>query len=62
MAKPKIPMFTTRNDKRGLSQAIFIAVGLAIILSGLWFLYQSNAPYHPETSGAEGEIYLATDG
>lgn len=61
MAQHPIPMSPPKEDKRGLSQAIFIAVGIAIILGGLWFLYQSTAPYHPDTSGAEGEIFLATD-
>ena len=32
----------------GRSQAIFVAVGLVIVLGGLWLLYQSDGPYHPE--------------
>tara|TARA_R110002124_G_scaffold100496_2_gene247445 strand:- start:944 stop:1093 length:150 start_codon:yes stop_codon:yes gene_type:complete len=48
MAQQSTPMSETQKDKRGLSQAIFIAVGIAIILGGLWVLYQSSAPYHPD--------------
>ncbi|QFT58454.1 hypothetical protein FIU94_06400 [Sulfitobacter sp. THAF37] len=51
---------TAKNDKT-LSQAIFIIVGVMIIAGGLWFLYQDTAPYHPDVSGAEGELYLSDD-
>ncbi|GLT12845.1 hypothetical protein PVW51_01580 [Sulfitobacter sp. PR48] len=50
-----------QSDDRGLSQAIFIMVGIGIILGGLWFLYQSTAPYHPDVTGGQEEIYLSTD-
>lgn len=61
MAHESNTMSDTKNDNRSLSQAIFILVGLAIIAGGLWVLYQSTAPYHPDVSGVEGEIYLSTD-
>ena len=42
----------------GRSQAIFIAVGLAIVLGGLWMLYGSDGPYHPEGPVTRGEVQL----
>ena len=36
-----------RGRDRGLSQFLFVAVGLAIIIGGLWTLYMDDAPYHP---------------
>ncbi len=42
----------------GRSQAIFIAVGLAIVLGGLWMLYGSEGPYHPEGSVTQSEVQL----
>ena len=41
---------------RGFSQFLFIAVGLAIIIAGLWSLYMGDAPYHPEVG--QGEVIL----
>jgi hypothetical protein len=40
------------------SHLIFVAVGLAIIVGGLWLLYVSDAPYHPDVpvSGSE-DVY-----
>lgn len=45
---------STASDARGLSQVIFVAVGLTIIVGGLWMLYMGDAPYHPEVTQAEG--------
>ncbi len=39
---------STRTDETKKSQTIFIAVGLAIVLGGLWVLYDTDGPYHPE--------------
>ncbi|APE44905.1 hypothetical protein BOO69_16945 [Sulfitobacter alexandrii] len=61
MAHHSNSVHRTPKDDKALSQAIFIVVGLAIIAGGLWFLYQDNAPYHPDVSGTEGELYLSTD-
>lgn len=61
MAHHSNSMSDSKNDNRGVSQMIFIIVGLVIIVSGLWFLYQDNAPYHPDVTGSEGEIYLPAD-
>ncbi|MGJ8615882.1 MAG: hypothetical protein ACSHWS_03515 [Sulfitobacter sp.] len=30
------------------SQTVFITVGLAIVVGGLWLLYDLDGPYHPE--------------
>ena len=37
----------------GRSHAIFIAVGVAIILGGLWLLYSNTGPYHPDIPVSE---------
>ncbi len=29
-------------------QIIFMVVGIAIIVGGLWFVYEGDAPYHPD--------------
>tara|TARA_R110002049_G_scaffold44333_5_gene130062 strand:- start:110529 stop:110717 length:189 start_codon:yes stop_codon:yes gene_type:complete len=34
-------------------QILFMSVGLAIIMAGLWWLYEVNAPYHPELQGSD---------
>lgn len=36
----------TLDSNRG--QVIFIVVGLAIVLGGLWLLYSAEGPYHPD--------------
>jgi len=36
----------TEGSKR--SQMVFITVGLAIVIGGLWLLYDLDGPYHPE--------------
>ncbi len=41
---------------RGLSQIMFVVIGLGIITGGLWTLYMADAPYHPEV-----DIQLAAD-
>lgn len=35
----------------GITQAIFVAALLFIILAGGWSLYMQHAPYHPEAQG-----------
>jgi len=44
-----------------LSQALFVLAGLAIIAGGIWTLYMSNAPYHPEVGMTGGEVFLASE-
>ena len=48
-------------DDRGRSQFVFIAVGLAIIIGGLWILYDSSGPYHPQLPLSENETYLPAE-
>ncbi|MEM6938942.1 MAG: hypothetical protein AAF943_00690 [Pseudomonadota bacterium] len=40
---------------RLLPQALVIGVGVAIIVSGAWSLYMTDAPYHPA-----GEITIVS--
>lgn len=44
-----------------LSQTLFVLVSITIIVGGLWTLYMGDAPYHPEVSATQGEIFLASD-
>lgn len=39
---------SVKTDETKKSQIIFIAVGLAIVIGGLWMLYDSDGPYHPD--------------
>ena len=55
----KLP--STRTDETNKSQAIFIAVGLAIVLGGLWLLYDADGPYHPEAPVSDALLYDTTD-
>ena len=43
------------------SQVVFIAVGIGIILGGLWLLYDADGPYHPGDSEADAHIQVSTD-
>lgn len=53
------PAGSATNDlENSRSQLIFIAVGLAIILGGLWLLYSAEGPYHP---GGETQVQLSDD-
>lgn len=45
------------RDDRGLSHFVFIAVGVAIVVGGLWMLYMADAPYHPSIPVTEDESY-----
>ena len=49
------------SDRITRAQAIFAAVGIGIIISGLWFVAQTNAPYHPEVLTAEDALIFAAD-
>lgn len=46
-------------SENGRSHLVFVAVGVAIILGGLWLLYASEGPYHPDfpVSENEGRLY-----
>lgn len=46
----------TAPDRRGISQLIFVLVGIGIISGGLWSLYMADAPYHPQD-----DVILASD-
>lgn len=50
------------SDRMTRAQAIFAAVGIGIIFGGLWFISESNAPYHPEVPVTGGELVIASDG
>ena len=39
-------------------QLVFIAVGLAIVMGGLWLLYSADGPYHP---AGEDQVQLSGD-
>ncbi len=44
-----------------LAHVLFFTIALTIIFGGLWSLYMSDAPYHPDIVMSEGEIYLAQE-
>lgn len=46
---------------RILAQVLFFTVAFTIIIDGLWSLYMSDAPYHPDIVMSESEIYLAQE-
>lgn len=50
------------DDTRPLSQAVVVVISLMIIAAGLWFVYQGNAPYHPQGALEETPLHLARDG
>lgn len=46
---------------RRMSERVFVFIGMAIVLGGLWMLYMGDAPYHPEGGTAENHIQIYTD-
>ncbi len=50
-----------KKSSRTLSQSIFVAIGLAIIVGGIWMLYMSDAPYHPEDTVTRDSTFSAAD-
>ncbi len=57
--KAQNPRASTASDADlGRSQVIFIAVGLAIVLGGLWMLSQAEGPYHPEGPVTRSQVQL----
>jgi hypothetical protein len=44
----------------GRSEIIAMAVGLTIILGGLWLLYSSTGPYHPDVPLSENIVQGVT--
>ncbi|MFT6674926.1 MAG: hypothetical protein ACJAVM_001112 [Sulfitobacter sp.] len=48
-------------DNRGFSQMVFVCVGVTIVVGGLWLLYQSTAPYHPDVPISEGSSVQAVE-
>lgn len=55
----KLP--STRTDETSKSQTIFIAVGLAIVVGGLWLLYDVDGPYHPVVPVTDTFIHDTAD-
>lgn len=51
----------TRTDETNRSQTIFIVVGLAIVVGGLWLLYDVDGPYHPEVPMTDTFIHDIAD-
>lgn len=49
------------GDGKGLSQAIFVLIALGIIVGGLWSLYFSDAPYHPQNDVSRSDTQLIGD-
>ncbi|WP_370399990.1 hypothetical protein [Sulfitobacter sp. JB4-11] len=49
------------SDRITLAQAIFAAVGLTIILGGLWLISEMNAPYHPDGAATAGDVMIVAD-
>jgi hypothetical protein len=49
------------TERRGLSQVVFVMIGLGIILGGLWTLYMGDAPYHPEYQGPQNSAFLTSE-
>ncbi|MEM6303679.1 MAG: hypothetical protein AAF744_03105 [Pseudomonadota bacterium] len=40
------------------TQVIAIAIGFSIVSGGLWLLYQSTGPYHPDGALSDGQAHL----
>ncbi|MGC1496253.1 MAG: hypothetical protein WA790_10615 [Sulfitobacter sp.] len=55
----KLP--STRTDETNKSQTVFIAVGLAIVLGGLWLLYDTDGPYHPDIPVTDTLVHETVD-
>lgn len=43
------------------NQIAFMAVGLAIIAAGLWWLYEIERPYHPFLEGNDVHLQQVAD-
>ena len=60
--KEKAARIPSENvDRRGLSQLVFVVLGLGIITGGMWSLYMDDAPYHPDGHPTHGEILVSSD-
>ena len=44
----------------GRSEVVAMAVGLGIILGGLWLLYSGTGPYHPDVPVSENIVQDVT--
>jgi hypothetical protein len=51
----------SRKEVSTRSHLIFVAIGVAIVIGGLWMLYQFDAPYHPEVPVTDSQ-QLSTSG
>ncbi len=51
----------SNDSDLGRSQVIFMAVGVGIILGGLWLLYSGTGPYHPDVPMSENMVQGASD-
>jgi hypothetical protein len=58
--KARLP--SVRTDETNRSQIVFIAVGLAIVIGGLWLLYDTDGPYHPDIPVTDTTINGTYDG
>ena len=56
----KLPSIKT--DETNRSQTVFIAVGLAIVIGGLWVLYDMDGPYHPDMPVTDSLALDTVDG
>ncbi|SFD86546.1 hypothetical protein SAMN04488523_103144 [Sulfitobacter brevis] len=43
------------------SHLIFVAVGMLIVIGGLWVLYNFDAPYHPEIPVSDSQQFQISD-
>ena len=50
-----------KTDESNRSQTIFVAVGLAIVLGGLWLLYDVDGPYHPDIPVTDTLVHDTAD-
>lgn len=55
------PTRTETVEKNGLSQIVFVVIGLGIITGGIWTLYMGDAPYHPQDQVTRGDFSLISD-
>lgn len=53
---------SVETDETNRSQIIFIAVGLAIVIGGLWMLYDVDGPYHPDIPVTDTLVHDTVDG
>lgn len=55
------PTAPARDLGTGRSQLVYVAVGLSILLGGLWSLYSADGPYHPAGAEVDAQFQLSDD-